>query len=407
MKMNFPACAPGYHAKVRFFSALKNMSAAAGCSALFVMTLGADEPLPRKPENVSFRNEVGLAIEKGLSWLQSQQKEDGSWSNNEHPALTALALLAFQREPTGRERDKQPASMRKGFEFLRRNAKPDGGIYAQGLSNYNTSLALTALLTSGRPEDQALIDKAREFIVAQQASGMANPALDGGIGYGPTGVSPKRKHPDLDNTVVSLEALQNFRRSFPTREIPASSDLNWKAAIDFITRCQNLPSHNPDGSSEAKDKGGFIYYPGFSNADPADLPPGARRPLRSYGSMTYAGLLSFIYAGLSKDDPRVTAAIDWLKRNYTLEENPGIGPQGLFYHYHLMAKALATAGINELETAEGGRIDWARQLGLKLVDLQKSDGSWINDQSARWMEKDPVLVTSYCVMALEIVYRQL
>jgi len=211
----------------------------------------------------------------------------------------------------------------------------------------------------------------------------------------------------LDNTVVSLEALHSFRQAFPAKEVAAGRDLNWKAAIDFITRCQNFPSHNPEGSADPRDKGGFIYFPGFSNADPTDLPAGVKRPLRSYGSMSYAGLLSFIYAGLSKDDPRITAALDWLKRNYTLEENPGIGPQGLYYHYHLMAKALATAGIAEFETADGRRIDWARELGLKLVNLQKSDGSWINEGSARWMEKDPVLVTSYCIVALEIIYREL
>jgi hypothetical protein len=46
---------------------------------------------------------------------------------------------------------------------------------------------------------------------------MVNPAPDGGIGYGPTGVSPKRSHPDLDNTVVPLEALHSFRKAFLRR----------------------------------------------------------------------------------------------------------------------------------------------------------------------------------------------
>lgn len=367
----------------------------------------AKEPLPRKAENVSFRNEIKLAIDKGLTWLQSQQGPEGWWSNNEHPALTAIALLAFHREPTGSYAENKPDFLRKGYDFLRRNAKPDGGIYAQGLSNYNTSLSLTALMTSGDPQDEPILAKARQFIVAQQASGMANPDLDGGIGYGPTGVSPKRQHPDLDNTVVALEGVRTYRDAHPNVEIPTAKDLNWKAAIDFVTRCQNLASHNPKSSEDPKDRGGFVYYPGFSNADPADLPPGAKHPLRSYGTMSYAGLLSFIYAGLDKHDPRTEAAIDWLRKNYTLEENPGMGPNGVYYHYHLMAKALATAGLDQLQTSDGKTIAWPRELGLKLINLQKTDGSWVNEASARWMEKDPVLVTSYCVMALEIVYRQL
>lgn len=390
-----------------FALCMKTLPGIVTTTALLMTTLVAAEPLPRNPENVSFRNEIQLAIDKGLTWLKSQQKPDASWSNKEQPALTAIALLAFNREPTGKYAEKKPDFLRKGYDFLRGNAKPDGGIYAQGLSNYNTSLALTALMTSGEPQDEPILAKARQFIVAQQASGMANPDLDGGMGYGPTGVSPKRQHPDLDNTVVALEAVRTYRQTHPTLEIAATNDLNWKAAIDFVTRCQNLASHNPKSSEDPKDRGGFVYYPGFSNADPADLPPGAKRPLRSYGTMSYAGLLSFIYAGLDKHDPRTEAAIDWLRKNYTLEENPGMGPNGVYYHYHLMAKALATAGLDQLQTADGKTIAWPRELGLKLINLQKTDGSWVNETSARWMEKDPVLVTSYCVMALEIIYRQL
>jgi len=379
------------------------------CMLLLALTAsmpGAD-PLPRKNENISLRNEVGMAIEKGLGWLQAHQNADGSWSNPEYPGLTALALLAFHREPTGKYASgTKPEFLEKGYAFLRSNRKPDGGIYRQGLSNYNTSLALTALLTSGAPGDEPMITAAREFIVAQQASNMANPDLDGGIGYGPTGVSPKRAHPDLDNTLVSLEALRLYREARPNAEIPGARELNWKAAIQFVSRCQNLSETNPKGSSDPKERGGFIYYPGFSNADPTDLPADAKRPLRSYGTMSYAGLLSFIYAGLSKEDPRVVAAIDWLKKNYTLEENPGMGRAGLYYHYHLMAKALATAGMDKLAVNEGRNVDWPRELGLKLMNLQSNDGSWVND-TARWMEKDPMLVTSYCVMALEIIYRQL
>src|SRR5437773_7160188 len=50
----------------------------------------------------------------------------------------------------------------------------------------------------------------------------------------------------------------------------------------------------------------------------------------SYGSMSYAGLKSFIYANLKKDDPRVVAAVNWLKRNYSVDENPALGAQGLY-----------------------------------------------------------------------------
>lgn len=360
----------------------------------------AEEPLARKTENVSLRNEVQLAIDKGLGFLKAQQKPEGWWSTEEHPALTALPLMAFHREPSGKYREANAPFLQKGYDFIRARAQADGGIYGKGLSNYNTSLSLTALLDTGDSKDEPLITKARAFIVGQQAKGMASESLDGGVGYGPTGVSPKRSHPDLDNTLIGLEALRAYRAARPNVEIAAKDDLNWQAAIDFISRTQNLTATNPKGSSEPKDQGGFIYYPGYSNADPAEGP----KALRSYGSMSYAGLLSFIFADLKKDDQRVTAALDWLKKNYSVAENPGMGQAGYYYYLHLMTKGLTAAGVDQLTLADGQKIDWRSVVAKKLLDLQQADGSWVNAESGRWMEKDAVLVTCYGVLTLEQIY---
>jgi squalene-hopene/tetraprenyl-beta-curcumene cyclase len=183
--------------------------------------------------------------------------------------------------------------------------------------------------------------------------------------------------------------------------------LNWAAAIHFIQSCQNLPASNkePWASDDAKDKGGFIYEPGVSRAGAATNAQG-RVALRSYGSISYAGLLSYIYADLKPDDPRVVAVYDWLRGNYTVDENPGMGQQGLYYYLHLMAKALATYRIDQLPASNGQTRDWRRELAMKLINLQKADGSWANT-NGRWWEHDPSLVTAYSVMSLEIVYRGL
>ena len=122
--------------------------------------------------------------------------------------------------------------------------------------------------------------------------------------------------------------------------------------------------------------------------------------------MSYAGLLSYIYADLTKTDPRVTGAVDWLKKHYSVEENPGMGIDGLFYYYQVMAKALSTYGRQELPLADGRKVNWPKELALKLIDLQQEDGSWKNE-SGRWMEKDPVLATAYAVLTLEMAYKQM
>lgn len=365
----------------------------------------AEDPIPRDPRKLSLRNEIQLAIDKGLRFLKTQQKEDGSWSDADpnHPALTALPLVAFQREPSGKYMKEQPEFMRKGYAFIRSKAQPDGGIYTKGLSNYNTSTALMALLNSGDPKDEPLLKAAKDFIVGQQAKGMTDPSLDGGISYGPTGTS--RQHPDLDNHLVGIEALRAYQAARKNVE-GEGKQLNWQAAIDFISRSQNLTATNKEkwASDDPANKGGFVYFPGDSKAGEMKLPDG-RVALRSYGSMSYAGLLSFIYADVKKDDQRVVAALDWLKKNYTLKENPGMERAGLFYYYHLMTKALAAADVKTLETPKG-KVDWASELALKLINTQAGDGSWVND-TARWMEKDPVLVTTYCVLSLEIIFHRL
>lgn len=115
--------------------------------------------------------------------------------------------------------------------------------------------------------------------------------------------------------------------------------------------------------------------------------------------MTYAGLKSMIFAGVGPDDPRVKAALEWLKMNYTLGSNPGMGDAGLFYYYHTFAKALDALGQETFTEASGAKHAWRTELAAELVKRQRPDGSWTND-NARWMEGDPNLVTGYSLLTM-------
>jgi squalene-hopene/tetraprenyl-beta-curcumene cyclase len=359
---------------------------------------GQQDNVPHKEANLSVRNEVEIAIGKGLAWLKDHQNADGSWSLNDYPALTALPLWAYVGDPEGKQ-DTKPEYIKKGYDFILSSVKPDGGIYRKGLANYNTSISLVALVLARNPDYDKVIRGAHDFVVGQQAKGLPDESMDGGIGYGPgTG----RGHPDLANTVYALEAIRRSE-DIASKERPDGPKLDWDAAIAFIQRCQNLPGVNKESyvSKNPDDRGGFMYFPGDSNAGET-----GKGGARSYGSMSYAGLLSYIYANLSKTDPRVTNAVDWLKNHYSVDENPGMGTDGLFYYYQVMAKALTTYGTPELTLNDGRKINWPKELGLKLIDMQQDDGSWKNE-SGRWMEKDPVLATSYGVLTLEMIYRDL
>jgi hypothetical protein len=117
--------------------------------------------------------------------------------------------------------------------------------------------------------------------------------------------------------------------------------------------------------------------------------------------MTYAGLKSMIYAGVTADDPRVKGARKFIRETYSLQENPGMGAAGLFYYFQTFAKAMNAVGEPILVDAEGKSHNWSDELIGELVSRQKEDGSWVNGASDRWMEADPNLVTAYALLALK------
>ena len=167
----------------------------------------------------------------------------------------------------------------------------------------------------------------------------------------------------------------------------------------FVSRCQNLETeHNTTPFASKNPDGGFYYTIAAGGSSQAgETPEGG---LRSYGSMTYAGLKSMIYAGVQPDDPRVTAARKWIAKHYDLDSNPGMAGQGLYYYYHTFAKALDAFGDDELVDADGKRHDWRSELIAALISRQRPDGSWLNDET-RWLEGDPALVTGYALLTLD------
>ncbi len=376
-------------------------------NSLFGAEPGTTTKGPLLPKDISFRNEIQRAIDRGLAWLQASQNSNGWWSTPDHPALTALALMAFVGEPKARYRGSEPDWLKRGYTYLLSGVKTDGGIHRGSLVTYNTALCMMSLLAAQKPEYDPSLRKARQFLIGLQGDfgekGELDSPFDGGIGYG-----TEYDHSDMGNTLQALEALYYSRHLAEDKNLAGARDLNWAAAIHFLQSCQNLPSYNSEkwASDDPQNKGGFIYYPGHSMAGSVTNPATGRVALRSYGSISYAGLLSYIYADLKRDDPRVLAVFDWLRKNYTLTENPGMGPQGLYYYFHTMTKALTICGVQDLELANGQKINWRKEAALRLLNLQQRDGSWANE-NGRWWEKDPSLVTSYVVLSLEMIYRGL
>jgi squalene-hopene/tetraprenyl-beta-curcumene cyclase len=368
---------------------------------LLGVTLASASANPARYESI--RQEIKQSIARGNAWLKTRQAAEGHWDDGQLPAFTALALNAAVRDPNLDRSAPFPGHIEKGFTWLLAQQKPDGGIYNRGLSVYNTATSVTALMASGRKEFEPAVVKARKHLIDNQwdigqKKETDNPN-DGGVGYG-----SNKEHTDLSNTYLAIEALALSKKVVEDGNFGDQPDLDWDAAVKFLSRCQNLEETNdqPWASNDPKNKGGFAYSPFESKAGEEKNPQG-RTALRSYGSMSYAGLLSFIYAKLSADDPRVVAVKEWLGKNYTLDENPGMGAQGLYYYYQTMSKALSAANIDMLPLEDGKQVDWRSELAGKLLASQREDGSWVNE-NGRWMESNPVLVTAFTVLSLEQIY---
>jgi hypothetical protein len=323
-------------------------------------------------------------LDKAIDFLKQRQKEDGSFSAKfAGPGITALVVAGLLRNGRGMD----DPMVAKALKFIEKSVKKDGGIYDKGLANYTTSVSLMALKEANKKgRYDALIKNASKFLRTMQDQSDEKDPRHGGASY------DGKKQPDLSNTQYFVDAM--LAAGVP-KDDPAI-----ERALKFISRCQNIKDENNDQPFAKKaskdDEGGFVYKP-----DPDDTehrtPAGG---LRSLGAMTYGGLKSFLYAGVSKTDPRVKAAVGWIRRHYTLAENPGLGQRGLYYYYHTFGKAMAALGEDRFEDAKGKKHDWRRELFEALQKRQKDNGSWASPKDKAFGEANPDLATAFAVLTL-------
>lgn len=330
------------------------------------------------------------AVQKGIDYLTNVgQADDGSFSGQAGSAVTALCVTAIlENRPSA---TKLP-TVQKGLAFLESRVQPDGGVYTEGSRhrNYETCIAVQAMRRAnenGKYDD--VLNRAEKFLRGLQwdeGEGLETSDLAyGGAGYGGS------SRPDLSNTSFLIEALSELGAD---KDDPAI-----QKALRFVSRTQNFESPANDTKwAPLIDDGGFYYTPAAGGQSKANQTPNGG--LRSYGSMTYAGLKSMIFAGLEKDDPRVEAALRFIRDTYDLDNNPNMGKAGLYYYYQTFAKSLAAAGIETIVDSEGNEHDWSTELTRKLAEEQEPSGAWINSENRRWMEGDANLVTAYALLAL-------
>ena len=350
-------------------------------------------------------NEVNKLRQAAQEFVLKDAQENGALFPGERFTLgiTAIILGAVTEGPTALTLDDPRVS--KALAYLKSHQQEDGGIYdpKEGVGNYVTSLTLMAMANLG-DKDEAVIKKAQGYLIGLQNS-VDGSIFNGGIGYGSKGPG----HEDLNNTTYAITAL---RETGIAADHPAM-----QKALAFVSRCQNLSATNPLASSG--NDGGAIYSPDVSKVKSfgtekdkkIEEAESASGKLKSYGSMTYNLITTFVYLKLNQDDERFKAAVNWALTNYQFEQNPGMGPeqaqQGLYYYYMMMAKTFNMLGKTELALPNGKVVDWRVDLlaaikkRTKMLDLEngKQGLYWVNDAD-RWAEGLPHLVTAYILACL-------
>lgn len=315
------------------------------------------------------------SVRRGLRWLRSSQKGDGSWSGS--TGITALALLALLNAGA----DATDTAVSKGLAYLLDPQRYDAatGRFSGDVRGdypcytYDTALGILALVASedrGRPrsEYRSMVAKARDYLLSIQYSNPDNPndPQTGGWGY------PAPGWTDLSNTqwvVMAVDAAYDYLGEVK----PAPTDANsWTGKLlRYLGQCQR-----PDG--------GFGYRPG----EP------------SWGSMSAAGLWSLVLAGVDTSDARVAAVLRWIGANYQLDANPGRRLKALYYYHTTLAKALTMADFWEITTPDGRKHDWYAELAAYLEGRQSEEGYWVNSDPGEW-EGNRDLCTAYAILALQ------
>jgi len=326
-------------------------------------------------------------VDRAIKFLATNRSEDGSLSSYVGIGPTALATLGMLRSRRAAD-DPQVA---QALEYLEQYVQENGGIYTPGtrISTYETCVALVCFKEANRNGKYDKIIKQAEAFIRGGQWGESRGKNRSDLYYGGAGYGGKTR-PDLSNTAFLIDALKSCGAG--------PDDKTIQKALVFVSRCQNLESeHNTTPFASKVNDGGFYYTCAIGRQDKERQTP--QGGLRSYGSMTYAGLKSMIYAGVTADDPRVKATVQWIRKHYDLKSNPGMGNAGLYYYYHIFAKALNALGIDQLEDSKGVKHDWRRELTEELARRQQENGSWVNS-NPRWMEGDPNLATAFALLAL-------
>jgi hypothetical protein len=322
------------------------------------------------------RETIVMALERAATWLTAQQDADGSFRPRVRReacpvAITGVATWALAvTDPLSAREENE----RKAVAWLRGWVQADGGIYdpSGGLAVFTSGFVAGGLeLLARRWSDPTLLEQWRLVDTFAAKPGATESLVDV---EGRTGTT----------SVASIERATALLGRTP------ESDEGMNRALQFLSVCNTAQTERPPVRTRGP----------RSSTNPADIE-----------TMQYDDMLVLSHRPTRHDWPITLRALRAIQALYVLDRNPDLtqrygeagfqpGTQGLYYYYLLLARVLSTLGVPTLDLLNGEQHDWVRELTATLLARQHEDGSWVNSDPT-WWEDEPVLVTSYCMLALE------
>lgn len=324
------------------------------------------------------RNEVDEAIDRGIAFLVSKQREDGAITDRQYDTtMSALAIMAMAS--TGITPSRQTPNglvSEKALNFVLSDGRQDQeGYYGNrdGSRMYGhgiISLMLTEMLGMGADAVQdALIESrcqsAINLILSAQQEKKAS-QYRGGWRY-----TPNSNDADLSVSVWQLMALRSAKND--GLEVPSTAI---DEAIEYLKR--SYTSRLDARGVPADPNGGFSYLPDNRNATFA---------------MTAAGLLAMQVCG-QYDSPLVEGSASWLE-----EHPPKWNERFFFYGTYYYAQGMHQRGGRQSELA-------AALVQELLLERQQGDGSWAapgGEESGA----GKVYTTSMAILSLSVKHHYL
>lgn len=275
------------------------------------------------------------AIDRGLSFLATQQHKDGAFGSggySRNVAVCALGGMAFMSAGSTPGRGPYGDVVDRCVDFILAHAQDGGFITVQGSSSHGpmyghgfaTLFLAEAYGMTMRGDLREKLAKAVDLIVSTQNS-------EGGWRY-----QPQRRDADVSVTICQIMALRAARNAgiFVPHETV-------DRCIEYVKRSQN-----PDG--------GFMYMiQGGQSAFPRSA----------------AGVVALYSAGIY-DGPEITKGLAYLMQH--VPRGGGFNRESHFFYGHYYAvQAMWHAGGKHWET-------WYPAVRDTLLARQREDGSWMD-----------------------------